>query len=280
MNFASVGWSLLTCRHLNFQLSEAASLLNAIEGFFAAQNDLTGNIPLSFFGSASLRSIDLSSNGLTGDIPSVSGESNPLTNINLESNSLSGPVPVGIANATGLSSFNIALNMLSGELPSELFALPLTELAIGGNVFEGTIPQELQGTTTLTSLSLGPNQFEGAIPTTLTALTSLERLSMKGIPGLTGRLPASYGLSLTNLIELTISETSVSGNIPAQFGSMTNLAILHLSSNSLARVVTPSLGLLTNLGERNSIMETVIHHFIFFFISYAYLTCLLLLLTP
>jgi hypothetical protein len=62
-------------------------------------------------------------------------------------------------------------------------------------------------------------------------------------------LPASYGLSLTNLLELTITETSLSGNIPEQFAGMTNLVILRLSSNSLARLVTPALGQLTNLGE-------------------------------
>jgi hypothetical protein len=233
---------------LNRQLSEAAALLNAIEGLFVAQNDLFGTIPPSYFASTSLRSIDFSSNSLTGDIPSPSGPI-PLASINVESNNLSGPLPLGIVNATGLSSLNVASNSFSGIVPSGLFDLPLTELAIGDNLFNGTIPDDIQRTTTLKSLSLGPNLFTGEIPTSLGELTNLERLSIVGIQGLGGRLPASYGLTLTNLLELSISETSVSGNIPAQFAGMTDLVILHLSSNSLGRLVTPDLAQLTNLGE-------------------------------
>jgi hypothetical protein len=240
--------SVLTFFSLNPQLSEAAALLNAIDGFFVAQNDLFGSIPPSYCGSSSLRSIDFSSNTLSGEIPPLS-ESNPLTSLNLESNSLSGLVPPGLVNANNLTSFNVALNALSGTLPNGLFDLPLTELAIGGNLFNGTLPDDLRKATTLTSLSLGPNLFTGQIPTSLGELSSLERLSITGIPGLGGRLPASYGISLTKLVELSITETSVSGNIPEQFAGMTDLTILRLSSNSLGRLVTPALGQLSNLGE-------------------------------
>jgi Leucine-rich repeat (LRR) protein len=221
--------------------------LNAIEGFSASQNDLFGTVPAKFFENESLRSLDLSFNELSGRLPEIA-EGSKITMLNLASNNFFGAIPSTIENAQDLSSLNIATNTFSGTLPRELFTLPLEELAIGGNLFDGTIPTELQVVSTLKLLSLGPNLFVDEIPTILGRLTNLERLSMFGIPELAGRLPASFGLSLTKLQELTLSETSVSGNIPEQFGAMTDLEILALNGNNLARQIPASLGQLTNLG--------------------------------
>jgi len=231
---------------LTGQLSDAPTSLNAIEGYFVAKNTLSGSIPKSYFTSDTLRIIDFSENALSGEISSLS-RGNKLTDINLAVNSLNGPLPKSISNAAVLTILNVESNSFSGILPASLFDLPLTYLAIGGNTFSGTTPVGLSGVSTLTSLSLGPNLFNGEIATSLSKLTKLVQLSMIGIPDLGGRLPASFGISLTNLIELSISETGVEGDIPEQFSLMTNLEILRLNSNSLARNIPSSLGLLTNL---------------------------------
>lgn len=162
---------------------------------------------------------------------------------------MSGSIPTEILNATSLESLNIEANTFSRELPNDLFDLPLQELAIGGNIFDGTIPTQLATVTTLSSISLGPNLFEDEIPTFLGELTNLKRLSITGIPALRGRLPAQYGLSLSNLESFVLSETSVAGNIPEQFSGLTGLAELRISGNGLARAIPASLGQLTNLGE-------------------------------
>lgn len=211
------------------------------------QNVMTGALPAAFLENNSLQTLDLSFNDLSGGIPRLSKESK-IKVLNLASNKLAGSIPREILNATSLESLNIASNTFSGALPNELFDLPLMELAIGGNIFDGAIPIRLATVTTLTSLSLGPNLFEDEIPSFLGDLTSLKRLSIVGIPGLQGRLPAQYGLSLTNLEELTLSETSVDGNIPDQFGGMMMLQTLRLNGNALARAIPGSLGQLTNLG--------------------------------
>jgi Leucine-rich repeat (LRR) protein len=209
---------------------------------------MSGSVPVKFFENKSLRSLDLSFNELSGRIAGFA-EGTKITMLNLASNNFLGTIPSEIQNARDLSSLNIATNTFSGTLPSQLFSLPLTELAIGGNLFEGTIPTQLQDVSTLTSLSLGPNLFVDEIPSFLGRLTNLERLSMFGITQLGGKLPASYGLSLTKLQEFSLYETNVGGNIPEQFGAMTDLEILRLNGNSLAREIPASLGLLTNLGK-------------------------------
>ncbi|KAG7366335.1 RHS repeat-associated core domain containing protein [Nitzschia inconspicua] len=252
-------WEGVTCNDQSFvrtlrldrnrlsgPISDAPALLNAIEGYSAVQNGMTGDIPVSFFENDSLQSLDLSFNDLSGAFPRLDQDSN-IRLLNLAGNRLSGSIPREVSNAISLESLNIASNTFSGELPDELFDLPLQELAIGGNILEGTIPTQLRSVTTLTSLSLGPNLFEDDIPTFLGDLTNLKRLSIMGIPGLEGRLPAQYGLSLTNLENFVLSETSVGGNIPDQFSGLTALEVLNLSSNALARAIPGSLGQLTKL---------------------------------
>jgi len=231
---------------LTGQLSDAPTSLNAIEGYFVAKNNLSGSIPKLYFKSDTLNTIDFSENALSGEISSLS-KGNKLTDINLAANSLNGSLPPSISNAAVLTILNVESNSFSGTLPASLFDLPLKYLAIGGNTFSGTIPVGLSGVSTLTSLSLGPNLFNGQIATSLSELTKLVQLSMIGLPDLGGRLPASFGISLTNLVELSISETGAEGDIPEQFSLMTNLEILRLNSNSLARNIPSSLGLLTNL---------------------------------
>jgi hypothetical protein len=148
-----------------------------------------------------------------------------------------------------VSLLHLAQNRLTGLLPRQLFDLPLTELTVGGNSLDGTFPAEMTKATTLTGLLLGPNLFNTTIPTFFGELTNLKRLSMAVIPELKGRIPAEIGISLTKLEELTITETSVTGNIPDQISQLTDLQTLNLSSNSLARAIPDSLGLLTKLGK-------------------------------
>jgi len=236
----------LNLNRLTGELSEAPALLNAIKGYYARENDISGEIPGLFFENKSLLYLDLSSNDLTGEIPIIS-EENQLRGLNLASNNLIGNIPSEIARAGRLETLNLAINRFSGTLPNELFTLPLTELAVAGNILNGTIPSEIGDLSDLASLSLGPNLFTGEIPTVLSELTSLTSLSIFGIPGLGGRLPASYGLFLTKMKEFVLAETSVRGNIPEQFGGMTDLEILRLNGNSLERTIPAALGQLSKL---------------------------------
>jgi Leucine-rich repeat (LRR) protein len=230
------------------QLSGAVSILGDIERFSVSQNDIVGTIPAEIFESTSLKSIDFSNNAFFGEIPRFR-EDSVLETLNLESNNLSGSLQPNIENAKLLSSLRLASNALNGPLVSELFGLPLTELSIALNFMTGAIPDEIGEATLLTTLTLGPNKFSGDIPLTISSLTNLERLIIRDVPDLGGRLPASYGLALTNLVEFILSETNVRGNIPEFYGQMTKLEILDFSRNSIRGDLPSELGLLTSLSE-------------------------------
>ena len=63
---------------------------------------------------------------------------------------------------------------------------------------------------------------------------------------LTGELPAELG-SLTNLQLLSLGGNELTGEIPAELGSLTNLTLLDLQNNELTGEIPPELGDLTNL---------------------------------
>lgn len=215
-----------------------------------AKNSLVGSIWVSYFESDSLTSINFSGNKLSGELPTVVSKNTKLTKLNVASNNLSGPLEQ-LMEIPGLNVLNIESNGFSGPVPSILFLLPLTELYIGGNKFDGVIPKDITNLSALTSLSLGPNLFTGDIPTNLSELTGLEHLSIVEIPTLGGRLPASYGIYLTNLSELIISKTRVAGDIPAQFSNLKKLKTLRLNKNNLRGIIPSSFGLLSNLENLN-----------------------------
>ena len=57
---------------------------------------------------------------------------------------------------------------------------------------------------------------------------------------MSGEIPAELG-SLSNLESLSLGENALSGEIPAELGSLSNLKQLHLHSNELSGCVPSSL---------------------------------------
>lgn len=205
-------------------------------------------MPAAVLASSSLRFLDLSSNFLFGGIPRFPSESK-LEIINLSGNNLSKQIPSTIGNVKSLISLDLSRNAFSSGIPSELFSLPLQELYLEGNSLSGTIPDGFSGLSELSVLTLGSNQFTGEIPSALGSVSTLTRLLIEDVPTLGGRLPASFGTGLTNLVEFILTDTAVEGNIPVQFGQMTALESLDLSRNSLVQELPTELGLLTNLSK-------------------------------
>ena len=219
-----------------------------LESFSAAQNNIQGTIPPTIYGASKLTSLDLRSNSIQGVVPPFP-EDLMLKSIDLSSNDLSGTIDSSIGNLESLEMLNLTNNAFNSSLPKEMFGLRLMELYLGSNSLSGSIPSEIAVSSSLVKLTLGPNDFTGDIPTAISNLTNLTSLLIEEIPQLSGRLPASYGLQLTNLREFVLKETDVRGNIPEQFGLMTALEILDLGHNTLGRTLPTELGLLTNLSK-------------------------------
>ena len=77
---------------------------------------------------------------------------------------------------------------------------------------------------------------------------------------LTGEIPADLG-ELLNLKVLELERTSISGSIPSQLGELENLKVLNLRSNRLTGHIPPELGTLAELRwlqlNRNRLTGTV-----------------------
>jgi Leucine-rich repeat (LRR) protein len=172
-----------------------------------------------------------------------------LNSLNVERNAMSGRLTKSIGKASNLGHLNLRSNQFASELPMELFDLQkMVHLDIGDNEFSGTLPDEISKLNALEALRFGPNLFTGTIPSTIGLLGQLKYLSVSGIAGLTGRIPAEFGFQLDSLEKLSISETSVSGNIDTSFGKLPNLISLNFSNNQLRSVIPSELGNLANLG--------------------------------
>ena len=63
---------------------------------------------------------------------------------------------------------------------------------------------------------------------------------------LSGEIPAELG-SLSNLTELDLYDNNLSGEIPAELGSLSNLTRLELGNNELSGEIPAELGSLSNL---------------------------------
>ncbi|CAB9523801.1 Leucine Rich Repeat [Seminavis robusta] len=221
--------------------------LSALQGLWWRNTATGGSIPSELGSLVYLEVLELSGNKLTGEIPSelVSDADLPssiarsakqpestktsvgLQDVRLAGNRLTGFIPP----ITGRARTSLKALVLSGNafdstvLPSHLANLAkLTSLQVGDCAWTGLIPSELGLMSAhLESLGLNGNSFSGTVPTELLQLSQLQNLYLHDILGLDGRIvDASEGSTegdlalgrLSNLKELTINDTPLSGVLP------------------------------------------------------------------
>ena len=251
-------------------------------------NQLTGGIPAELGGLSNLTRLYLSNNQLTGEIPAELGDLTSLTTLLLFNNQLTGEIPAELGSLAGLEWLYLDNNQLTGEIPAELGSLAgLEGLFLGENGLTGCIPGGLRDVplNDLDELGLDycmPAASAGDAATDRAALVALynatdganwringnwlsnapmgewdgvttnsdgwvTHLDLQGNQ-LTGEIPAELG-SLTNLERLWLAGNQLTGEIPAELGSLTNLEGLSLNDNQLTGEIPAELGSLTNLEE-------------------------------
>lgn len=229
-------------------LPSELSLLERLQFLMVARNKISGPMPVSLFSIQTLGTVDVGFNSITGVIPPVVGSAMSLNSLNVEFNAMSGRLTKSIGKTSNLGYLNLRSNQFASELPMELFDLEnLRHLDVGDNQFSGTIPDEISKLNSIEVLTIGPNRFTGTIPSAISKLNQLIHLSISGIEGLSGRIPAEFGFQLSSLEEIIISDTSVSGNIDTSFGSLPSLKLINFSSNQLRSVIPSEIGNLVNL---------------------------------
>ena len=209
--------------------------------------------------------------------------------LDLRSNALSGEIPAELGSLSNLRVLVLSGNDLSGELPAELGSLSnLTHLYLSGNALSGCVPSSLEDQLVSDYSKLGDLPYcyytSGSAETDREALVALYNATggenaartwyssnnwLSDAPlgewygvttnddgrvtalslnsnELSGEIPAELG-SLSNLVWLDLSFNELSGEIPAELGSLSNLTKLYLENNELSGEIPAELGSLSNL---------------------------------
>ncbi|CAN1143761.1 Probable LRR receptor-like serine/threonine-protein kinase At3g47570 [Linum perenne] len=165
-----------------------------------------------------------------------------------------------MAGSNKLKWFGIAFNSLGSGKPNDLSFLSsltnatnLISLDFGMNNFGGSLPQHLGNlSTSLKRLSFHTNKISGNIPSGIQYLANLAEFWAYG-NDLSGTILSSIGKlkslegNLTKLIELSMSNNYLSGEIPASIQNCQKILKIELAHNNLSGVIPLEVFSLTSL---------------------------------
>ncbi|XP_031120627.1 probable leucine-rich repeat receptor-like serine/threonine-protein kinase At3g14840 isoform X2 [Ipomoea triloba] len=191
------------------------------------RNYLSGTIPPDW-ASTKLEYLSVVVNRLSGPIPKYLGNISTLEYLNLENNIFNGTVPPELGKLANLQNLILSANNLTGELPKQFYALNLTEL-LSHNNFTGKLPS-FQTFKSLKQLEVQASGFEGPIPQNISGLTSLTELRISELNGGVSHFPILN--DMTKMEMLMLRRCNISGKIP-DLAHMAGLKHLDLSFNNL-----------------------------------------------
>ncbi|XP_023758274.3 receptor-like protein 7 [Lactuca sativa] len=256
-------------------LNASASLLDTLD---LSSNKLKGQIPKSFFQLGRLNILLLSSNNLNGTIHTseFQGLSN-LTTLDLSFNNLSiitSPIPLPrlpkffslklascnlqhfpkLQNQSRLINLDLSDNKIDEEIPNWIWEVRSEGLAymnLSHNQLTGL--QEPYVLPDLAVLDLHSNRLHGAIPIPPQTATFIDYSNNR----FNSSLPETIGINLLYAYFFSVSNNSLSGEIPESICDATYLKVLDLSNNLFTGRIPQclidsggSLGVL-NLGNNN-----------------------------
>ncbi|KXG20897.1 leucine-rich repeat receptor-like kinase protein THICK TASSEL DWARF1 [Sorghum bicolor] len=234
-------------------LPPEVALLDALASLTVAACSLHGRVPPVLSSMPALRHLNLSNNNLSGSFPSPPpSPSTPyfpaLELVDVYNNNLSGPLPpLGASQARTLRYLHLGGNYFNGSIPDTFGDLAALEyLGLNGNALSGRVPPSLSRLSRLREMYVGYyNQYSGGVPPEFGDLQSLVRLDMSSCT-LTGPIPPELA-RLSRLDTLFLSMNQLTGLIPPELGGLTSLQSLDLSINDLSGEIPDSFAGLTNL---------------------------------
>lgn len=218
-----------------------------------AGNKFTGSIPSTLGNLTNLTVLWLADNLLTGEIPTNIGNLTNLTHLSLQTNQLTGSIPPQLGNLASLVGLYLDVNQLSGSIPVQLGNLGnLKTLFLWNNQLTGNIPSALGNLIALEELALDGNQLIGSIPPELNNLVNLKFINIGANP-LTGALPLNFLDNATQLEQLKIWNTNLSGDVPISCLSSPNLVWAPLYGNAFSGL--PNISSLPVFSKPNGKVE-------------------------
>ncbi|TQD96243.1 hypothetical protein C1H46_018152 [Malus baccata] len=238
--------------------------LNNLESLLLSENALRGEISSSIGNLTSLVNLDFNYNQLEGKIPNSLGHLCKLKVLDLSENHFTVRRPSEIFESLskcgpdGIKSLSLRNTNISGPIPMSLGNLSsLEKLDVSGNQFNGTFTEVIGQLKMLTDLDISNNSLEGAVSeVSFSNLTKLKHFIANGnsftlktsrdwVPPFqleilqldSWHLGPKWPMWLrtqTQLKELSLSGTRISGTIPTWFWNLTSqVQYLNLSHNQL-----------------------------------------------
>ncbi|GFZ10410.1 leucine-rich repeat (LRR) family protein [Actinidia rufa] len=181
--------------------------------------------------------ISLDQAGYSGSLSPSSWDIPYLQTLDLSYNSLSGSLPDSLSNLTRLRRLSLSKNSFAGEIPSSLGSLfLLEELCLDSNRLSGRIPLIFKDLISLKRLELQENNLDGEFPD-LSQLRNLYFLDVSDNQ-IAGKCPVSFPASL---IELSMRNNGLQGDLPERIGELGFLQVLDLSRNNLSGIIPSAL---------------------------------------
>ncbi|MED6197978.1 hypothetical protein PIB30_061817 [Stylosanthes scabra] len=150
-----------------------------------------------------------------------------------------------------LSEVYLGINNLEGSLPSNLrYCTMMQKFVVDTNNLSGNIPNETFGyQKSLITLDLSINALTGPIPSDFGNLKQLSILYLH-TNNLSGEVPMELG-ACSALTDFWLKRNFFHGSIPSFFGSLRNLEILDFSINNFSGTIPNELENLTFLHHMN-----------------------------
>ncbi|KAG5010035.1 hypothetical protein JHK87_018550 [Glycine soja] len=219
---------------LNKFLNISSSVLEILD---LSSNDLEGPIPTDIFSLRSLNVLRLSSNRLNGTLKlDVIQQLENLTTLSLSHNELSidmNVTDVGIISSfPNMSSVELASylssNYIQGSIPTWIWQLDsLVQLNLSHNLLINLEGAAQNTSSNLRLLDLKSNQLQGKLPIFPKNIIYLDYSSNN----ICFTIPSNVGTYLSSIIFLSLSNNSLSGNIPHSLCNNSNLLVLDVSYN-------------------------------------------------
>lgn len=154
------------------------------------------------------------------------------SSISIQHCGLNGSIPEVYIKDSNLITLNLNLNALIGSIPNSISNLPLQELQLGVNGFNGNIPDAIGDIKSLATLNLGTNSLSGTIPSSMQKLTGLQFLFLDS-NHLTGEIPQWIG-NFSLLKNLNLNSNQLNGSIPQSIANLPLLSTALFNVNQLS----------------------------------------------
>ncbi|KAK9221128.1 hypothetical protein WN944_009553 [Citrus x changshan-huyou] len=261
-NITQLAYLDLSYNNFSGHIPSSFSNLQQLLWLNLEDNNFVGKIPDMFTNLTQLSFLGLAYNELIGSIPSSIFELLNLTEIYLSFSNFSGSVELydfaKLKNLKFLSLSNISLSVSTKLTVNSSFP-NLSELSLPAcNISE--FPDILKTQHHLEWLDLSRNQIRGRIPSWMwdigvhtllvldlsrNFLTSIDHLPWKNLESLgldSNLLQGSLPDLPPHMVQFSISNNSLTGEIPSSFCNLSSIQYLDLSNNSLSGQIPHCLG--------------------------------------